>query len=138
MNAAVQQFVRAAPVGTALPFQPFDTQLAHLPLEWIFVKEGFNPRLFFEDAEFAELVESVARQGVLQAVWVRPQDDYDPAAPRFWLIAGERRWRAARAAGLASVPATIRFADAAPGAGAGAHHRPPAGGAGGERVGPER
>jgi ParB/RepB/Spo0J family partition protein len=36
----------------------------------------------------------------------------DPAAPPFWPIADERRWRAARAAGLASVPATIRFADA--------------------------
>ncbi len=111
MNAAVQQVVRAAPVGTALPFQPFDGQLAHLPPDWIAVQPGFNPRTFFEDAEFAALVASVGRQGVLQAVWVRPQEGFDPAAPRFWLIAGERRWRAARAAGLASVPATIRLAD---------------------------
>ena len=49
----------------------------------------------------------------------------DPAAPRFWPIADERRWRAARAAGLASVPATIRFADAAPGAGAGRSGKQP-------------
>ena len=113
MNAAVQHFTPAISdvPTTALPFQPTDHQLTHLPVDWIEVQPGFNPRTFFEDAEFAALVESVARQGVLQAVWVRPQDEYEPAAPRFWLIAGERRWRAARAAGLAAMPATIRLAD---------------------------
>ena len=94
------------------PFTAFDGQLAYLPLDWITVQPHFNPRTFFEDGEFAALVESVRAQGVLQAVWVRPCADYDPAAPRFWLIAGERRWRAAHAAGVASIPATIRFADA--------------------------
>ena len=94
------------------PFTAFDGQLAYLPLDWITVQPHFNPRTFFEDGEFAALVESVRAQGVLQAVWVRPCTDYDPAAPRFWLIAGERRWRAAHAAGVASIPATIRFADA--------------------------
>ena len=94
------------------PFTAFDGQLAYLPLDWIAVQPHFNPRTFFEDSEFAALVESVRAQGVLQAVWVRPVTDYDPAAPRFWLIAGERRWRAAHAAGVPSIPATIRFADA--------------------------
>ena len=88
-----------------------DGALARLPLDCIAVQDGFNPRRFFEDTEFAELVESVRRQGVLQAVWVRPQADCDPDAPRFWLIAGERRWRAARAAGLTTLPALIRHVD---------------------------
>jgi hypothetical protein len=97
MNAAVQHFTPSvSDVPTAaLPFQPFDGQLAHLPPDWIAVQPDFNPRTFFEDAEFAALVTSVGRQGVLQAVWVHPQDEYDPAAPRFWLIAGERRGRRA-------------------------------------------
>jgi len=88
-----------------------DGALVHLPLDSIAVQDGFNPRRFFEDTEFAALVDSVRRQGVLQAVWVRPQADFDPDAPRFWLIAGERRWRAARAAGLTALPALIRHVD---------------------------
>ena len=88
-----------------------DGALTRLPLDCIDVQDGFNPRRFFEDTEFAALVDSVRRQGVLQAVWVRPQDDCDPRAPRFWLIAGERRWRAARAAGLTTLPALIRHVD---------------------------
>ena len=62
--------------------------LTRLPLDCIDVQDDFNPRRFFEDTEFAALVRSVRRQGVLQAVWVRPQADFDPHAPRFWLIAG--------------------------------------------------
>ncbi|MCB1777558.1 MAG: hypothetical protein KDI50_08975, partial [Candidatus Competibacteraceae bacterium] len=58
-----------------------DGALVQLPLDWIAVQDGFNPRRFFEDTEFAALVESVRRQGVLQAVWVRPQADFDPHAP---------------------------------------------------------
>ncbi|MCP5197450.1 MAG: ParB/RepB/Spo0J family partition protein, partial [Gammaproteobacteria bacterium] len=88
-----------------------DGALAHLPLDCIAVQNGFNPRRFFEETGFAARVDSVRCQGVLQAVWVRPQADFNPRAPRFWLIAGERRWRAARTAGLTTFPALIRHID---------------------------
>lgn len=72
----------------------------------------FQPTHLFEDGEFAALVESVKARGILQAIWVRPHENYDPGRPRFWLIAGERRWRAAHAAGLSCIPVTVRIADA--------------------------
>ena len=109
MNAPLPTLTPAAAV--ALPFHPHDGQPTLLPLDCLFVKAGFNPRQFFEDAEFTALVESVRQQGVVQALWVRPQEDFDPETPRFWLIAGERRWRAAQVAGIASVPVTIRVVD---------------------------
>ena len=115
MNAAVPDpspVVPTAATSAAAPFAPVDGQLAYLPLDWIEVQPGFNPRTFFEDGEFAALVESVKARGILQAIWVRPQENYDPARPRFWLIAGERRLRAAHAASLPCIPVTIRVADA--------------------------
>lgn len=107
MNAPLAVFSPAPP----LPLTTGDGQLLHLPVGWIEVEPGFNPRTFFEGAEFAELVESVRAHGVQQALWVRPAPGYDPEAPRFLLIAGERRWRAAREAGLAAAPAMVRHAD---------------------------
>ena len=62
-----------------------------------------QPRL---DEDAAGLAESVRAQGLLQPVVVRPVD-----RGRYELIAGERRWRAARAAGLPTVPALVREAD---------------------------
>jgi len=54
-----------------------------------------------DPAEFASLADSVRLHGVLQPIVVRPLRD------RFEVVAGERRWRAAEAAGLESVPAVI-------------------------------
>ena len=105
MNAPLAVFSPAPP----LPLTTGDGQVLHLPVGWIEVEPGFNPRTFFEGAEFAELVESVRAHGVQQALWVRPAPGYDPEAPRFLLIAGERRWRAAREAGLAAEPAKDRM-----------------------------
>jgi ParB family chromosome partitioning protein len=60
-----------------------------------------QPRRVFEPAELERLAESIRQYGVLQPVVVRR------AGERFELIVGERRWRAARAAGLAAIPAVI-------------------------------
>jgi ParB family chromosome partitioning protein len=65
-----------------------------------------QPRAHFNESELAELVSSISRDGVLQPVLVRPAPD----GVGFELIAGERRWRAAKAAGLAAVPAIVRDA----------------------------
>ena len=64
-----------------------------------------QPRKRFEHAATAGLAESIRAQGIIQPVVVRPR-----AAGGFELIAGERRWRAAREAGIESLPALIRDA----------------------------
>lgn len=65
-----------------------------------------QPRAHFEDESLASLAASVRELGVLQPVLVRPTAD-----ERYELIAGERRWRAARRAGLTSIPCIIRPVD---------------------------
>lgn len=62
----------------------------------------YQPRRIFRDDELEELAESVRQVGVLQPIVVRPVDG------RYQIIAGERRWRAARLAGLPTIPAVVR------------------------------
>ena len=63
----------------------------------------YQPRTRMDDASLQELAASIRKQGVMQPILVRPlgKDHYE-------IIAGERRWRAARIAGLAEVPAIVR------------------------------
>jgi len=65
----------------------------------------FQPRAEIDPASLAGLIESIQSQGILQPLLVRPH----PGQPAlFQIIAGERRWRAAQAAGLHTVPVYIR------------------------------
>ncbi|RYD99194.1 MAG: ParB/RepB/Spo0J family partition protein, partial [Sphingomonadales bacterium] len=65
-------------------------------------------RRTFIEAELEELSESIRTKGVIQPILVRP----DPAnAEMFEIIAGERRWRASRRAGLTAIPAVVREMD---------------------------
>lgn len=67
-----------------------------------------QPRRTFDEAALQELAESIRTKGILQAILVRP----DPKdAGKYQIIAGERRWRAARLAGLESIPAVVRNVD---------------------------
>lgn len=63
----------------------------------------FQPRTVFEPEALEELVSSIRRQGVLQPIIVRPSE-----GSGYELIAGERRWRAAGAAGLEEISAVVR------------------------------
>jgi len=65
----------------------------------------YQPRVHFDEDSLGDLTESIRQIGVLQPILVRQIDD------GYELIAGERRWRAAQRAGLASVPAIVRAAD---------------------------
>jgi ParB family transcriptional regulator, chromosome partitioning protein len=67
----------------------------------------FQPRLDVNDARLQELAQSIRSNGIIQPIVVRKVGD------RFQIIAGERRWRAAKLAGLMRVPIVIR--DVAPG-----------------------
>jgi ParB family chromosome partitioning protein len=62
----------------------------------------FQPRRNFAADKLKELADSIRASGVVQPVLVRRSDG------RYQLIAGERRWRAARQAGLAAIPAVVR------------------------------
>ena len=72
-----------------------------LPLDRIRPNKG-QPRRTFDDAELAELADSIRQNGVLQPLLVRDRGDY------YEIVAGERRYQAARAAGLDEVPVIIR------------------------------
>jgi ParB family chromosome partitioning protein len=80
-------------------------ELAELPVDAIHPNPR-QPRRRFEPEAAAGLASSVRAQGLLQPVVVRPR-----AAGGWELIAGERRWRAAKDAGLATLPALVREAD---------------------------
>ena len=54
--------------------------------------------------DLSELVESVLSKGVLEPILVRPNPDYEPGRPRYRIISGERRFRAAQEAALDAVP----------------------------------
>jgi ParB family chromosome partitioning protein len=82
-----------------------DAELTHLPLETIHANPR-QPRKRFDGEATSALAESIRTQGLVQPVIVRPR-----RAGGFELIAGERRWRAAREAGLPAVPALVREAD---------------------------
>ncbi len=65
-----------------------------------------QPRTHFDEESLAGLTASIAELGVLQPILVRDIGD-----GRYELIAGERRWRAAKRAGLATIPVVVREAD---------------------------
>lgn len=67
-----------------------------------------QPRTVFDEDELAELSDSVAEVGVLQPVVVRPLPDPGDGDAPYELVMGERRWRAAKQAGLNDIPAIIR------------------------------
>jgi len=73
-----------------------------LPLDLI-QRGRFQPRRDFNPDRLQELADSIAAQGVVQPIVVRPVD-----SNRYEIIAGERRWRAAQQAGLSEIPAVIR------------------------------
>ena len=77
-------------------------ELLHLPVDSI-LPNPRQPRKRFEPEAAAGLAASISLQGVLQPVVVRPQGE-----GRYELIAGERRWRAARAAGSSTLPAIVK------------------------------
>ncbi|CAN5206307.1 hypothetical protein BH18ACT12_BH18ACT12_08170 [soil metagenome] len=81
------------------------SELAELPVDAIHPNPR-QPRKRFEPEATTGLAASIGRQGVLQPILVRPRSEGG-----YELIAGERRWRAARDAKLKTVPAVVRDAD---------------------------
>lgn len=78
--------------------------LLELPVGLV-TTNNFQPRRHFDEEALATLSASIRELGVLQPILVRPLDE-----GRYELIAGERRWRAAKRAGLQTIPAIVRLA----------------------------
>ena len=64
-----------------------------------------QPRKIFDNETLEELAESIKKYGVIQPIIVNKKDDY------YEIVAGERRWRAAKKAGLTEMPCIIRHDD---------------------------
>ena len=77
----------------------------YVPIQLVETRKE-QPRAVFEQDKIDELAESIREHGVLSPITVRSVDD-----GYYQIIAGERRWRAARAAGLSEIPVRIVIAD---------------------------
>jgi len=81
------------------------TSVRTVPLERIDPNPQ-QPRMTFDEDTLRELAASITEHGVLQPILIRPGEE-----GRYQLVAGERRWRAARIAGLREIPALIEEID---------------------------
>ena len=95
---------RAAVPAAKLP----GDELANLPLD-LLQRGKYQPRVDMRQESLEELAASIKSQGIIQPIVVRAVDGAAPGeSQRYEIIAGERRWRAAQIAGLATIPAVIR------------------------------
>lgn len=81
-----------------------ESQILRVPIEDI-IPNRFQPRLSFDDASLADLASSIKQHGIIQPLVLRRKND------KYEIIAGERRFKAAKMAGLVSVPAVISNLD---------------------------
>jgi ParB/RepB/Spo0J family partition protein len=93
-------------MSTAVAIRPLDPHATAVMMLLAQIEPSkTNPRKLFDKAKLAELTESVKKHGVLQPPLVRPSPD---GGGQFELVAGERRWRAAKAAGLVEMMTICR------------------------------
>lgn len=111
-------------LGSLLPAEVTGEQgsvLRQVPISWI-RPNRLQPRSHFDEESMSALAASIGELGVLQPVLVRPIEEeqlggaeaprtdggFEDRAQAYELIAGERRWRAARRAGLQTIPVLVR------------------------------
>ncbi len=94
--------IQAEPQQDPASQPPRDGDLRHLPVEYM-ERGRYQPRRDMSPDALEELAESIRAQGVMQPIVVRPLGE-----KRYEIIAGERRWRAAKMAELDTIPAVIR------------------------------
>ena len=85
----------------APPAEPREVYADTSPIDDI-EPNPLQPRRIFQDERLAELAQSIRANGIIQPLVVRHVDDH------YQLVAGERRWRAAKLAGVATVPVVVR------------------------------
>jgi len=95
----------AAAAPQLAPEHPVDGNVQRVPIELVAPNPN-QPRRDFDETALLELAQSIERDGIIQPIIVRKSGDR-----QFQIIAGERRWRAAKIAGLKEVPVIVRNAD---------------------------
>ena len=100
-NKADTQKVRQMSTEAAASRQPEGERIATLPLQKVEPNRS-QPRKKFDTKGLNELADSIREHGVITPILVQKEDDY------YQIIAGERRWRAAKIAGLKEIPAIIK------------------------------
>ena len=100
-NKADTQKVRQMSSEAAAGRQPEAERIATLPLQKVEPNRS-QPRKKFDSKGLNELADSIREHGVITPILVQKEDDY------YQIIAGERRWRAAKIAGLKEIPAIIK------------------------------
>ncbi len=81
-----------------------ENQILQVPIEDI-IPNRFQPRLSFDDSSLSDLASSIKQHGIIQPLVLRRKND------KYEIVAGERRFKAAKMAGLISVPAVISNLD---------------------------
>ena len=100
-NKADTQKVRQMSTEAAASRQPEGERIATLPLQKVEPNRS-QPRKKFDSKGLNELADSIREHGVITPILVQKEDDY------YQIVAGERRWRAAKIAGLKAIPAIIK------------------------------
>jgi len=102
LNALLGGRTAPKPEPLHTPEHPTTTDgLTRVPVDHI-APNPLQPRSIFRPERLQELADSIKANGIIQPLVVRPHDG------RYQLVAGERRWRAAKLAGLAEVPVVVR------------------------------
>ncbi len=105
-------------LGKLLGFKRDSKTLVHIGLDKL-VPNPFQPRRVFDSDEIASLAESIRQDGILQPLCIRKREEVPEAVingqrvsavEKYEIIAGERRWRAAKLAGLKTVPCILMTA----------------------------
>lgn len=109
LGALLEGVDMAAPVAPETPAAAAATasdsdSVSDVPIESI-TRGIYQPRVHFDEAALQELADSISAQGLIQPVLLRKRGG------GYELIAGERRWRAAKLAGLEVIPAIVREMD---------------------------
>jgi ParB family chromosome partitioning protein len=94
----------AEPVPAATPPE---AALREVPVD-LLRRGKYQPRVDMREDSLTELAESIKAQGVVQPIVVRPLPNPGGGETQYEIVAGERRWRAAQMAGLATIPAVVR------------------------------
>lgn len=105
-NASGDGSSLAAEIG----MPPRNTDITSLPLDSL-IPNPRQPRKNFDQEALQELANSIASQGLIQPILVRQASGHSAKksdGPRYEIVAGERRWRAARLAGLQKIPVFVR------------------------------
>ena len=105
LGKGLHALLPARNTSPAVPAAEPRGNIQNLPIEQL-TPNPHQPRRDFDPAALVELTRSIERDGIIQPIIVRKA-----AANEYQIIAGERRWRAAKTAGLTEVPVIVRNAD---------------------------